>query len=63
MYRCKEDEQKIFDSINSTGEPLSSTDIIKNALFDKIIKESGEEKAIKLYERWQSAFEIGRAHV
>lgn len=52
----KEDEQKIFDSINSTGEPLSSTDIIKNALFDKIIKESGEEKAIKLYERWQSAF-------
>lgn len=54
----KEDEQKIFDSINSTGEPLSSTDIIKNALFDKIIKESSEEEAIKLYgQYWQSIFE------
>lgn len=28
-----EDEQKIFDSINSTGIKLTATDIIKNALF------------------------------
>lgn len=33
-----EDEQKIFDSINSTGVKLTATDIIKNALFDKVIK-------------------------
>lgn len=53
-----EDEQKIFDSINSTGEPLNSTDIIKNALFDKIIKESNEQEAIKLYEGyWKCIFE------
>lgn len=34
---ANEDEQKIFDSINSTGEPLPAADIIKNALFDKVI--------------------------
>ncbi|MDA3057286.1 DUF262 domain-containing HNH endonuclease family protein [Campylobacter sp. VBCF_05 NA6] len=54
----KEDEQKIFDAINSTGVTLSATDIIKNSLFDKIIKETNEEKAIKLYdEYWRNIFE------
>lgn len=33
-----EDEQKIFDSINLAGMVLSSTDIIKNAIFDRLIK-------------------------
>lgn len=54
----KEDEQKIFDSINSTGEKLSATDIIKNSLFDKAIQTCGEEKAIALYEKfWKVIFE------
>lgn len=49
-----EDEQKIFDSINSTGEPLNATVIIKNALFDKAIKKVGEERADELYkEYWE----------
>ncbi len=53
-----EDEQKIFDSINSTGEPLNATVIIKNALFDKAIKEVGEERADELYkEYWEKVFE------
>lgn len=55
---ANEDEQKIFDSINSTGEPLTTTDIIKNTLFDKSIKMIGEEKATKWYkEHWEDIFE------
>ncbi|WP_291952838.1 DUF262 domain-containing protein, partial [Campylobacter sp.] len=55
---ANEDEQKIFDSINSTGLRLSSTDIIKNALFDKIIKISDENKANKYYEEyWDNVFD------
>lgn len=55
---ANEDEQKIFDSINSTGQKLSSTDIIKNALFDKIIKITNEDKAIQYYEKyWDNIFE------
>ncbi|TKZ30083.1 DUF262 domain-containing protein [Brachyspira catarrhinii] len=55
---ANEDEQKIFDSINSTGEPLNATDIIKNALFDKTIKIIGETEATKWYKKyWGSIFE------
>ncbi|MCV3440252.1 DUF262 domain-containing HNH endonuclease family protein [Campylobacter lari] len=53
-----EDEQKIFDSINSTGQRLSSTDIIKNALFGKIIDITNEDKAMQYYkEYWDSVFD------
>jgi hypothetical protein CCC13826_0823 len=55
-----EDEQKIFDSINSAGLILSSMDIIKNAIFDRLIKSSemSEEKANEIYnEYWKSIFE------
>ncbi len=55
---ANEDEQKIFDSINSTGEPLNVTDIVKNALFDKAIKEVGEDKASEWYSTyWEKIFE------
>ena len=51
-----EDEQKIFDSINSTGVKLTSTDIIKNALFDRAITlQTDYEKLYKEY--WESIFE------
>lgn len=50
-----EDEQKIFDSINSTGVKLTATDIIKNALFDKVIKLTiNYETLYKDY--WESVF-------
>lgn len=53
-----EDEQKIFDSINSTGQKLTATDIIKNTLFAVVISKLGEAKASKLYqEYWKSIFE------
>lgn len=55
---ANEDEQKIFDSINSTGERLSATDIVKNALFDRFIKISDENKASENYKKyWQDIFE------
>lgn len=53
-----EDEQKIFDSINSTGEKLTATDIVKNAIFDKALKVSNEDTAINLYNKyWRDIFE------
>ncbi|MCI6217118.1 MAG: DUF262 domain-containing HNH endonuclease family protein [Helicobacter sp.] len=55
---ANEDEQKIFDSINSTGEKLTATDIIKNALFYEAIKETDEKQATNWYEKyWKSTFE------
>lgn len=56
--RSNDDEQKIFDSMNTAGLKLNSFDVIKNAIFEKILEEKGEELSIKLYEKyWQSAFE------
>lgn len=51
-----EDEQKIFDSINTAGIRLNATDIIKNAIFAKAIEL--ETKYNELYEEyWESVFE------
>ena len=55
-----EDEQKIFDSINTTGQPLTVTDIIKNALFHQllILESTSKDKINKFYQKyWQSIFE------
>ncbi|TKX29837.1 hypothetical protein CQA38_03470 [Campylobacter sp. MIT 12-5580] len=52
-----EDEQQIFDSINSTGVKLTASDIIKNALFDKAIAlETNYEELYKEY--WEDIFEV-----
>lgn len=51
-----EDEQQIFDSINSTGVKLTATDIIKNALFAKTIELKTDYET--LYETyWENVFE------
>lgn len=51
-----EDEQKIFDSINTAGLKLTATDIIKNAIFDRAIKlEVDYNKWYNTY--WESIFE------
>ncbi|PAF44709.1 DUF262 domain-containing protein [Helicobacter sp. 11S02596-1] len=53
-----EDEQKIFDSINTSGLKLTATDIIKNAIFDKAIK-LDSKWGEWLYEKyWEEIFEI-----
>ncbi len=54
-----EQEQEIFDTINSSGMHLSSTDIIKNHLYDKFRSFNLTEKDIykKYSETWQETFE------
>lgn len=58
----KDDEQKIFDSVNSLGKTLSNSDIIKNYLFQKMRElannDSHKLKEINnLYEKyWSSIF-------
>ena len=52
-------EQKIFDTINSSGVRLTSTDIIKNALYQKLIELSlDSEKIAEYYKKtWADTFE------
>lgn len=51
-----EDEQKIFDSINTAGLKLTATDIIKNALFAKAMELNSDYE--RLYqEYWECLFE------
>ncbi|MBO4439117.1 MAG: DUF262 domain-containing protein [Spirochaetaceae bacterium] len=52
-------EQKIFDTINSSGVRLTSTDIIKNALYQKLIEITKDsEKIAEYYKKtWAETFE------
>lgn len=52
-------EQKIFDTINSSGIRLSSTDIIKNALYQKMIEITHDEETVATYYKktWEYIFE------
>jgi uncharacterized protein with ParB-like and HNH nuclease domain len=53
----KEDEQSIFDTINSTGVRLSSSDIVKNALFQKALDNFDENSVNELYKNnWEDIF-------
>ena len=58
----KDDEQKIFDSVNSLGKSLSNSDIIKNYIFQKLKELSGkdpvkEKQVIDMYYKyWDSVF-------
>lgn len=55
----KEDEQAIFDTINSAGVRLSSADIIKNALFQKALELFNASEVENMYsEHWQNVFSI-----
>lgn len=58
---ANEDEQKIFDSINTAGLRLTATDIIKNTLFDKAMSLQAEyEQWYSIY--WESLFEKDEQH-
>jgi hypothetical protein len=54
----KEDEQAIFDTINSAGIRLSSADIIKNALFQKalVLFDNTAEVETLYKEKWEDIF-------
>lgn len=56
-----ENEQAIFDSVNSSGVRLTSADTIKNTLFQKMMElvkeEDNTEEVIKLYtDNWEKTF-------
>jgi len=53
-----ENEQKIFDTVNSSGVKLTSADIIKNALFERLITLSGNTtKVVGFYsDSWEKVF-------
>ena len=58
----KDDEQKIFDSVNSLGKALSNSDIIKNYIFQKMKEYANGDSAkidkiTKIYDKyWDSIF-------
>ena len=50
-------EQQIFDTINSAGVRLTSTDIVKNALFQKALEFCTEEDVVEFYDNtWGNVF-------
>lgn len=53
-------EQQIFDTINSAGVRLTSTDIVKNALFQKILEyEKNEDEVVSFYDStWNKVFSV-----
>lgn len=53
-------EQQIFDTINSAGVRLTSTDIVKNALFQKVLDhEKNEEEVFSFYNStWNKVFSV-----
>jgi len=58
LVEGEDDEQAIFDTLNTAGVKLSPAEIVKNALFQKIIKVFGDkEQAIALYKNtWEKIF-------
>ncbi|HOJ49496.1 MAG TPA: DUF262 domain-containing HNH endonuclease family protein [Spirochaetota bacterium] len=52
-----DDEQSIFDTLNTAGIRLTAAEIIKNVLYKKYIELSNKEKAIDYYNRtWADTF-------
>lgn len=54
----KENEQKIFDTVNSSGVKLTSADIIKNAIFDRIMQNNpNSNDVVSFYNNsWEKTF-------
>jgi len=53
----RDDEQSIFDTLNTAGVRLTSAEIVKNALFKRLIEVTNREEAIKTYkETWEKSF-------
>ena len=61
-----ENEQSIFDTINSSGVKLTTADIIKNYIFDELLhdNEGREDAVVQIYnETWKYAFEENQEKV
>ncbi len=57
-----EDEQKIFDTVNSTGVPLTVSEIIKNALFGALACLPSQAEGI-YNSTWKPEFELDESRV
>lgn len=54
-----DNEQAIFDTINSAGIRLSGTDIVKNALFQRAMELMPKDEVLSLYEScWDKVFTL-----
>ncbi|MCM8831216.1 MAG: DUF262 domain-containing HNH endonuclease family protein [Candidatus Omnitrophica bacterium] len=52
-----DDEQSIFDTLNTAGVRLTVAEIVKNAIFKRVIELSDKKKAVKLYKQtWEETF-------
>lgn len=52
-----DDEQSIFDTLNTAGVRLTVAEIIKNSIFKKAIELLGKDNAVKVYNNtWQETF-------
>lgn len=60
LVEGKDDEQAIFDTLNTAGVRLTTAEIIKNALYQKVIKVTKDKEksyAIDLYKKtWEKTF-------
>ena len=56
----EDNEQEIFDTINSSGIKLTSTDIIKNALYQRLIELTDNREMVTEYYKttWEKTFEL-----
>ncbi len=53
----KDNEQSIFDTLNTAGVRLTVAEIVKNAIFKRAIELSNKDDAIRLYEKtWEKSF-------
>jgi len=52
-----DDEQTIFDTLNTAGVRLTISEIIKNAIFQRVVVLMGKDDAIRLYRNtWERIF-------
>jgi uncharacterized protein with ParB-like and HNH nuclease domain len=57
LVEGKDDEQAIFDTLNTAGVRLTTAEIVKNALYQKIIEKSDKEYAVNFYKNtWEKTF-------
>ncbi|MCX7873019.1 MAG: DUF262 domain-containing protein [Caldimicrobium sp.] len=53
----KDDEQLIFDTLNTAGVRLTVTEIVKNAIFKRLIELDNKQNAIEFYKKtWEETF-------
>lgn len=58
-----EDEQQVFDTINSLGVRLTTAELLKNYFYNKDNVQEYEKNWVAIFEKDSETRQIGRAHV